>query len=81
VEVVGFLIGHLKVRFPEIKYITSHEFVAVPRGRKPDPKNFPWRQLDRHGLELWYDMAKRVDPPVESLVYPPVDSGEDQMGL
>ena len=76
VECVGFLIGELKRRFPTIKYITSHEFIAVPRGRKPDPKNFPWNELDAHGLELWYDMAKRVDPPIESLLYPEPASGE-----
>lgn len=76
VEVVGFLIGALKRRFPEIKYVTSHEFIAVPRGRKPDPKNFPWKELDAHGLELWYDMAKRVDPPVEGLIYPESVIGE-----
>jgi N-acetylmuramoyl-L-alanine amidase len=70
VEVVGFLIGALKRRFPEIKYVTSHEFIAVPRGRKPDPKNFPWEKLDAHGLELVYDMSKRVDPPADDLVYP-----------
>lgn len=63
VEVVGYLIGVLKRRFPEIKYITSHEFIAVPRGRKPDPKNFPWKDLDNHGIEMVYDMAKRIDPP------------------
>lgn len=77
VECVGFLIGALKHRFPDLKYITSHEFIAVPRGRKPDPKNFPWQELDSHGLELHYDMAKRVDPPVDDLVYPPeVQEGE-----
>ncbi|HRK21794.1 MAG TPA: N-acetylmuramoyl-L-alanine amidase [Fimbriimonadaceae bacterium] len=75
VEVVGYLIGTLKRRFPEIKYITSHEFIATPRGRKPDPKNFPWASLDNHGLELWYDMAKRVDPPAEALIHP------DSLGL
>lgn len=67
VDVVGHLIGTLKRRFPEIKYITSHEFIAVPRGRKPDPKNFPWKELEAHGIETVYDMSKRVDPPVEEL--------------
>ena len=70
VEAVGFLIGMLKRRFPEITSITSHEFIAVPRGRKPDPKNFPWKDLDNHGIETVYDMSKRVDPPVEELLRP-----------
>lgn len=61
VAVVGFLIAHLKKRFP-LKYITSHEFIAVPKGRKPDPKNFPWKDLEWLGLELVYDMNRRVDP-------------------
>ncbi|MFQ3668219.1 MAG: N-acetylmuramoyl-L-alanine amidase [Fimbriimonadaceae bacterium] len=59
VEVVGFLIGHLKRRFP-IKYIVSHEYIAVPTGRKIDPKNFPWDALRYLGLELIYG---RPNPP------------------
>lgn len=53
VEVVGFLISHLKRRFP-LKYVVSHEYIAEPRGRKPDPKGFPWETLKNHGLELVY---------------------------
>lgn len=59
VEVVGFLIGHLKRRFP-LRYVVSHEFIAVPTGRKIDPKNFPWDELRHLGLELIYG---RPDPP------------------
>lgn len=33
-------------RFP-IKYITSHEFIAQPKGRKSDPAGFPWDRLRR----------------------------------
>ncbi len=62
VEVVGFLIRAMKRRFPEIRVVTSHEFVAVPKGRKPDPKSFPWKALEHLGLELVYDMRKRTDP-------------------
>jgi N-acetyl-anhydromuramyl-L-alanine amidase AmpD len=65
VEVVGFLIAVMKRRFPEIRYVTSHEFVAVPRGRKPDPRNFPWKELEHLGLELIYDMSRRPDPPTK----------------
>ena len=55
VEVCHFLIGALKRRFP-LKYVTSHEYVAEPRGRKPDPKNFPWDTLKDLGLELVYGL-------------------------
>lgn len=33
-------------RFP-IKYITSHEYIAQPKGRKSDPAGFPWDRLRR----------------------------------
>lgn len=46
-----YLIGALKRRFP-LKYITSHEYIAVPHGRKTDPAGFPWEQLDGLDLEL-----------------------------
>lgn len=51
VLVTRFLIGHLKKRFP-LRYITSHEYIAQPFGRKSDPRNFPWHQLNDLGLEL-----------------------------
>lgn len=63
VEVARFLIMHLRFRFPGLKYVTSHEFIAVPRGRKKDPMAFPWDELKDTGLELVYDMTKRKDPP------------------
>jgi len=55
VEVVHFLCAHLMKRFP-IKYIVSHEYIAEPRGRKPDPKGFPWDTLKDLGLELIYGL-------------------------
>ncbi|MBX3119187.1 MAG: N-acetylmuramoyl-L-alanine amidase [Fimbriimonadaceae bacterium] len=68
VEVTKYLILHLRMRFPELKYITSHEFIAVPRGRKSDPLGFPWDQMKDTGLELVYDMSKRTDPPGSELI-------------
>ena len=44
-----FLIESLKRRFP-LRIVTSHKFIAVPAGRKPDPIAFPWERL--HGLGL-----------------------------
>jgi N-acetyl-anhydromuramyl-L-alanine amidase AmpD len=40
------LLAVLIRRFP-IKYITSHEYIAQPRGRKSDPAGFPWSRLRR----------------------------------
>lgn len=57
VEAVHFLIGALMRRFP-IKYITSHEYIAEPQGRKPDPKNFPWETLKDFDVELVYGLKK-----------------------
>lgn len=52
IEAVGFVCAILKRRFPTIKYLTSHEYVAEPQGRKNDPKNFPWDELKWLGLEM-----------------------------
>lgn len=52
VQVVYFLCAHLKKRFPTIKYITSHEYVAEPQGRKVDPLGFPWQRMAPLGLEM-----------------------------
>ncbi len=52
VDVVYFLCAHLKKRFPSFKFITSHEYIAEPQGRKNDPKNFPWAQMKPLGLEI-----------------------------
>ncbi|MBL8087591.1 MAG: N-acetylmuramoyl-L-alanine amidase [Chthonomonas sp.] len=50
-------------RFKDIKYITSHEYVAEPRGRKNDPLNFPWDRLidtaKKYGLELIYKLDEQ----------------------
>ncbi len=46
-----YLILALKRRFP-LKYVTSHEYIAVPQGRKTDPLGFPWKSLEGMDLEL-----------------------------
>jgi len=59
VEACYLLCAHLiRHRFPEIKQITSHEFIAIPPGRKKDPKNFPWDALKPLGVDLVYGLNK-----------------------
>jgi N-acetyl-anhydromuramyl-L-alanine amidase AmpD len=45
-EALENIITVLQRRYP-IRYITSHEFIAQPSGRKNDPKGFPWDRLRR----------------------------------
>ena len=40
-------------RYP-ISSLTSHEFIAVPSGRKSDPKSFPWEKLKDLGLPMYF---------------------------
>lgn len=51
VKALRYLILALKRRFP-LKYVTSHEYIALPHGRKVDPLGFPWEKLDGMDLEL-----------------------------
>ena len=46
-DVVDNLIGMLIRRFPTIKYVTSHAYIAQPPGRKSDPVAFDWTKLRR----------------------------------
>jgi N-acetylmuramoyl-L-alanine amidase len=46
-QVIDNMVGMLLRRFPTIKYITSHEYIAQPKGRKSDPKGFDWGRLKR----------------------------------
>lgn len=46
-DVVDNLIGMLIRRFPTIKYVTSHAYIAQPPGRKSDPVAFDWTKLKR----------------------------------
>lgn len=47
--------------FPEIKQITTHEFIAQPLGRKNDPKAFPWDGLKGLKTPIYRDTADRPD--------------------
>lgn len=51
VEAVEHIVSVLMRRFP-IKTITSHKYIALPAGRKPDPINYPWHTLHRFGVEI-----------------------------
>lgn len=61
VEAVKALIQALKRRFP-LKYITSHEYIALPYGRKTDPKAFPWQKLKDLNLKMVYEGHAPVKP-------------------
>lgn len=47
------IVSVLMRRFP-IKQIVSHEFIAVPKGRKNDPRDFPWDRMKRFNVPLYY---------------------------
>lgn len=51
IQALRNLIFTLKRRFP-LKYIESHEYIALPHGRKVDPKGFHWDTLNGVGLQL-----------------------------
>jgi N-acetyl-anhydromuramyl-L-alanine amidase AmpD len=46
------IIAEMRRRFP-IKQIVSHEFIALPPGRKNDPAGFPWERLKYFGLPIY----------------------------
>lgn len=48
-NLVAFLVHY---RFPTITQITSHEFIAIPKGRKNDPIGFPFERFNDLGLRL-----------------------------
>jgi N-acetylmuramoyl-L-alanine amidase/AmpD protein len=54
IEALKALIRVLKRRFP-LKELTSHEYVALPAGRKNDPAGFPWHDLADLGLHMTYE--------------------------
>jgi N-acetyl-anhydromuramyl-L-alanine amidase AmpD len=51
------IIAEMRRRFP-IKQLVSHEFIAIPPGRKIDPANFPWERLKYFGLPMYYGQNK-----------------------
>ena len=53
IQVLHNIIQGLRRRFP-IRQIVSHQFIAVPRGRKSDPAGFPWAKLADLGLPMYY---------------------------
>lgn len=59
---VGYLCRH---RYRgQIKQITSHEFIAVPTGRKNDPLNYPWDSLKDVSEEFKIPLVYgRPNPP------------------
>lgn len=71
VNAVIRLIKSLKLhRFSTITTITSHEYIAEPRGRKNDPKNFPWDKLEPMAKELGLKMIYKFDNPPKPEVRP-----------
>lgn len=69
VQVVHNIIKGLMRRF-HIKQIVSHEFIALPVGRKPDPVGFPWEKLRDLGVPLYYGQNKANIVPGQSTKKP-----------
>ena len=53
IKALKSIIQALERRHP-IKYLTSHEYVALPHGRKNDPAGFPWEKLKDLNLQITY---------------------------
>ncbi len=51
------IIAEMRRRFP-IKQLVSHEYIAIPPGRKVDPNGFPWQRLAYFGLPMYYGRQK-----------------------
>lgn len=64
IEALKALIRVLKRRFP-LTQITSHQYVALPFGRKNDPAGFPWSRLTDLGLNVVHE-GRAPDPPSQS---------------
>jgi N-acetylmuramoyl-L-alanine amidase/AmpD protein len=61
VQVLKNIINGLKRRFP-LKQLVSHEFIAIPAGRKSDPLGFPWEKLKDIGLPMYYGENPKNKP-------------------
>jgi len=48
-----------------IKYLTSHEYIAQPHGRKVDPNGFDWSKLADLGLPMYYQGVPPGTPLLE----------------
>jgi N-acetyl-anhydromuramyl-L-alanine amidase AmpD len=54
-------------RLHPLKYLTSHEFIALPHGRKVDPNGFPWARLEELGMQINYQGVPPGVPVLEGL--------------
>ncbi|MHB8637848.1 MAG: N-acetylmuramoyl-L-alanine amidase [Fimbriimonadaceae bacterium] len=55
-------------RLHPIQYLTSHEYIALPHGRKIDPNGFPWSRLADLGMQMNYEGVPPGVPLVETLL-------------
>lgn len=55
------LLATLKKKYsiPTANFIGHADFAPT---RKPDPNNFPWKTLAKHGFGLWYDDVLQMPP-------------------
>lgn len=67
VEALKSLVRSL-TRLHPIKYLTSHEFIALPHGRKVDPNGFPWSRLEDLGFPMYYRGVPPGVPVLEGLL-------------
>ncbi len=67
IEALRSLILALK-RLHPIQYLTSHEFIALPHGRKVDPQGFPWARLADLGMRMDYQGVPPGVSIFESLI-------------
>ncbi len=58
IQALRGLISELCRRFPTIRYLASHEYIAQPPGRKNDPAGFPWDRLKDFGLPMYTGQHK-----------------------
>lgn len=66
------LLVDLVRRFPTIKFVTGHEHVAIPRGRKPDPgPAFDWSRIRRALPGFTGQVGALVSAPAASSSAPP----------
>lgn len=67
VESARRLVGYLvEYRYRgQIRQITSHEYIAEPRGRKNDPLNFPWQVLEPLAKEWGFKLVYGQKPQTQ----------------
>ena len=62
IQALRGLIVELRRRFPSIRYLASHEYIAQPPGRKNDPAGFPWDRLRDMGLPIYTGLHRLPSP-------------------